>query len=255
MSFADRLATAITEAHPNQFDQLTRTVWKAVGSDQLSWDTAGTLSEAIEARRGDRRAGLWTGPRRSAETTPWRPSIFPRRREQPARRHPERINRRRRLASSGPLPPTLAASWTTARLAILRIVGDEVREHGVCELTLFEIAARAGSCRTMARTTLRQAAEIGLVLIEERPRPGQKNLPNRVQIVSAEWRTWLQRGPRNTLATMLAAFDQTGGKKTPPTDTSFHFMGALAAKSGTQWNRRKGLGRKGSPERPVPPDK
>ena len=61
-----------------------------------------------------------------------------------------------------------------ARMAILRIVGDEVRDRGACELTLAEIAARAGSCRTMARTTLRQAAERGLVLIEERRRPGQQ---------------------------------------------------------------------------------
>ena len=58
-------ATAITEAHPSQFDQLARTVWKAIGSDQLSWDKAGTLAEAIEARRADRRTATLTGAHRS----------------------------------------------------------------------------------------------------------------------------------------------------------------------------------------------
>ena len=251
MSFADRLVTAITEAHPSQFDQLARTVWKAVGCDQLSWDTAGTLSEAIEARRADRRTATLTGAHRSAQAKPWRPSIFSPRREQHARRHPERMARRRRLASSKVLPPAMAEQWTTARLAIFRIVGDEVRDRGACDLTLAEIAARAGSCRTMARTTLRQAAELGLVLIEERRRPGMKNLPNRVRIISPEWRTWLKRGPQISVLGMLAAFDLTGGKKTPPTVIdSYHNR-----ENRTKPNRQNGFGGTRRSLRPVPPDR
>jgi hypothetical protein len=44
-------------------------------------------------------------------------------------RSPDRqasIERRRRLAASGPLPPVMAARFTVSELAVLRIVGDEV---------------------------------------------------------------------------------------------------------------------------------
>ena len=137
-----------------------------------------------------------------------------------------------------------------ARMAILRIVGDEVRDRGACELTLAEIAARAGSCRTMARTTLRQAAERGLVLIEERRRPGQKNLPNRVQIVSQEWRTWLKRGVQNAVVNVLAVLEAIGGKTTPPTDTDSSLIG----KNRTQRTRRNGSGGKRREPQPVRQD-
>lgn len=248
--FANQFAAAIAAAHPTQLDRCARDLWRAHGAELIADTDAQELAETIAARR----AGLRRGPSPSVKAHTGRASIFSRRREQPARRHPERINRRRRLASSAPLPPALAAVWTTARLAILRIVGDEVREHGVCELSLQEIAARAGSCRTMARTTLRQAMGLGLVQIEERPRPGQKSLPNRVRIASAEWWTWLHRGPRNTLATMLAAFEQTGGKKTPPMDTSSHSIGIQAAKRCAQTSRFQGLGGRRGERRPVAPN-
>lgn len=239
--FANQFAAAIEAAHPSQLDRWARNLWRAHGAEQITATEAERLAEAIEARRGDRR--------RLAEPASWQSSIFPKRREQPARRHPERMARRRRLAFSGPLPPTLAACWTTARLAILRIVGDEVREHGACELSLAEIAARAGSCRTMARTTLRQAFELGLVLIEERPQPDRKNLPNRVRIVSREWLNWLKRGQQTTLAVMLAAFDLTGGKKTPPTDTNFIFTGARTTKNPARPKPPRGFGEKAESKR------
>jgi hypothetical protein len=49
--------------------------------------------------------------------------------------------RRRYLAASGPMPPALAARFTQAELAALRIVSDEVRHHGVCALHIDAIAA------------------------------------------------------------------------------------------------------------------
>ncbi len=124
-----------------------------------------------------------------------RAGIFPPRKPQ---RPPQRalaIERRRRLASSGPLPPSLACHFTTGELAVLRIVGDEVREHGHCDRTLGEIAARAGVCRALAQQAIRKAAREELLTIEERPQPGRKSLPNVVRIISREWRTWLERGP------------------------------------------------------------
>jgi hypothetical protein len=36
---------------------------------------------------------------------------------------------------------------------------------------------------------------IGLLHIEERPRPGRKHLANVVQVASREWRAWIDRRP------------------------------------------------------------
>jgi hypothetical protein len=94
------------------------------------------------------------------------------------------------------MPPGLACKFTTGELAVLRIVGDEVRQHGRCDRTLGEIAARAGVCDRLARNAIRQAARLGLLTIEERRRQGQKNLSNVVRIVSREWAAWLARGDR-----------------------------------------------------------
>jgi hypothetical protein len=82
--------------------------------------------------------------------------------------------------------------FTQGEMATLRIVGDEVRAHGVCVLSYDEIAARSGCCRTLARRAIRIAARLGLLSIEVRPRPGQKNLTNVLRIRSPEWRVWLR---------------------------------------------------------------
>ena len=238
--FANYFAAAIEAAHPAQLDHCARDLWRAHAAELVADTDAQRLAEAIEARRADRRTATLTGAHRSAQAKPRHPSIFQPRREQHARRHPERMARRRRLASTGPLPPILAMQWTTAGLSILRIVADEVRNIGACQLTLAEIAARAGSCRTMVRTTLRQAAELGLVLIEERRRPGMKNLPNRVRIISKEWRSRILRGSRPSTFQMLAGLEATGGKNTPPTDID----SILITKNRTQKTRCKGPGGK-----------
>lgn len=90
----------------------------------------------------------------------------------------------------------MAARFTVSELAVLRIVGDEVLQHGVCDRSLAELAARAGCCRKLAQRVLRMASRGGLVT-EQRPRPGRKNLTNVVRIVSVEWLAWLKRGPRS----------------------------------------------------------
>ncbi len=124
-----------------------------------------------------------------------RSGIYPPRKPQ---RPPVRalaIERRRRLASSGPLPPSIACQFTTGELAVLRIVADEFAERGACDRTLGEIAARAGVCRALAQQAIRKAEREELLTVEERPQPGRKSLPNVVRIISREWLTWIERGP------------------------------------------------------------
>lgn len=191
--FANAMVAAIDAARTlTKLDHLSRDIWKAWGSGQIG-DEAQLLAMQLEGRRKAVRGDLVP-----VGIPPGRPSIFPPRR--PQRAAPERpvaITRRRHLAASGPMPPGLAARFTTGELAVLRIVGDEVRTGGLCGLCIDAIAARAGVCRRLAQNAIRQAARLGLLTIQERRREGQKNLPNIIRVVSREWLQWLARGPKS----------------------------------------------------------
>ena len=147
---------------------------------------------------------------------PGRPSIFPPRRLQRAPKRPVAIARRRHLAASGPMPPALACKFTVSELAVLRIVGDEVRQHGQCDRCVDEIAARAGVCRRMVQNAIREAARLGLVTVEERRREGRRNLPNVVRIVSKEWTSLAGAGEGGRAARQAEPL--IGCKKMRPTD-------------------------------------
>src|SRR3712207_460208 len=96
------------------------------------------------------------------------------------------------------MPPALACKFTVSELAVLRIVGDEVRQHGHCDRSIDELAARAGVCRSMVKNAIRAAARLGLLTVQERRREGRRNLPNVIRIVSKEWTVWLARGGRSS---------------------------------------------------------
>ena len=78
----------------------------------------------------------------------------------PAQRSPDgarSIASRRQLAAAGPLPSTLAAHFTTAELAVLKISGDVLKAKGVCGIHIDALAARAGCCRTTVQNAFREA--------------------------------------------------------------------------------------------------
>ncbi len=193
MSFGEHLATAINHASLAGCDQLARDLWKGFGAGVIPDDQAEALSGALEGRRRVLRGEAGSYARKLERPSA---SIFPPRRVQVSPDRRKSIERRRRLAASGPMPPALAAQFTTGELASLRVVADEIVARGVCSLTLGEIAARAGVCRSTARNAVRAAARAGLVTIEERRRPGRVNLPNLIRITSREWRVWLEHGRR-----------------------------------------------------------
>src|SRR4051794_26940602 len=116
------------------------------------------------------------------------------------------------------MPPALACEFTVSELAVLRIIGDEVRQHGQCARCVDEIAARAGVCRRMVQNAIREAARLGLLTIEERRREGRRNLPNVIRIVSKEWTMWLARGGRSSRPSAEALI---GCKKLRPTDNHY----------------------------------
>lgn len=93
------------------------------------------------------------------------------------------------------MPRQLASHFTEGQCSALAVIAGEVKHHGRCDLPLDKIAALAGVCRTTARNAINEAKRLGLVRVISRPRPGQKNLTNVVDIASPEWRAWLKRGP------------------------------------------------------------
>ena len=105
----------------------------------------------------------------------------------------------------------------------MRIVGDECRAKGFCDLHIDAIAARAGAHRTTVQNTLREAQGRGevpgvpIITVQERRRRGQRSLTNIIKIVSKEWWSWLNRGPRTFMG---VGSKRTQSKKLSTTDTS-----------------------------------
>src|SRR4051795_4769890 len=196
MSFCDQMAAAIDSARTlTRLDHLSRSIWQGLAAGAVADDDAQALAEQLHARRS-----LIRGEIKPVGIPVGRPSIFPPRQLQRAPQRPVAIARRRHLAASGPMPPALACKFTVSELAVLRIVGDEGRQHGQCARCVDELAARAGVCRRMVQNAVREAARLGLVTVEERRREGRRNLPNVVRIISREWTTWLARGGRSSRA-------------------------------------------------------
>ena len=96
-------------------------------------------------------------------------------------------------AATGPLPPHLAAGFTTGELAVLKVISDEWLAHGACDRSLNELAARAGVCHSLAKRAVRLAELDGLFTVQRRPRSGRKHLTNIIRIIRAEWLDWLPR--------------------------------------------------------------
>jgi hypothetical protein len=207
-------------------DEVARDLWRAYGTGKIGEsDAEGIASRIEEARRRIRPQN--TVRTRTLAVPLVAVSMFPPRKRRCV--SPDRAAsraRRRRLAYSGPLPPALAAGFTTGQLAALRIVADEVRLRGACMLTLAEIAARAGVCITTARNAVRLAAGDGLLVIIERRRHGAPSLPNVVKIISREWRAWISRGRGG------------GSKLANPTDKTDEFLPSGQPKSNTERVRR-----------------
>lgn len=199
MSALDILTAIGGERSLARLEGYCRSIWEDWSAKKISDAQAQGLAEAIAARRRHVRgldaAALRTPAVATAART--RPSCFPpKRKVSPAPDRQASLERRRRLAASGVMPPALAARFTVGELAALRIVADEVRARGACRLTLGEIAARAGVGVTTARRGLREAAGQGLLTLEERRRHRRPNLANVARIVSRDWLAWIARAAK-----------------------------------------------------------
>src|SRR3954447_26341477 len=178
--FAEQLRRAVEASPRIELAKVASLLWRAYAAGQVTEDEASELSELIEARRA-----LPAAQKPLQRRLGSRP------------RSPASLERRRRWAASGALPPALAARFTLAETAVLAVVAAEVLRHSRCTLTVGHIAALAGVSETTVRNALREARGLGLLTIEERRLTAWRNAPNVVRLVSREWLAWLRlRAPK-----------------------------------------------------------
>jgi hypothetical protein len=121
-------------------------------------------------------------------------------------------DRRRMLGGSSCMPPKMSLEYTEGERAVLCIIAGEIKHHGLCDISIDEIAARAGVCRTTAQNAMHEARRLHHITVLERPRSGMKSLTNVIRICSNEWLAWVKRGPS---AARLIGFNSV--KKLSPT--------------------------------------
>src|SRR4051794_41708715 len=106
--FIEQLRQAVEAAPRCELTKISVLLWKACAAGQVSEAEAAALSEAIEARRA-----------LPAPSTPVQ------RRSGSRPRSPASLERRRRWAASGALPPQLAGRFTLGEQAVLAVVAAE----------------------------------------------------------------------------------------------------------------------------------
>lgn len=105
------------------------------------------------------------------------------------------IQRRRKWASAGNMPPEIRGCYSEAERAALGVIADRCRKKGFCDLCLDEIARVAGVGRTSVQNAIRKARSKGVehISVRERPQRFGKNLTNIIKIISLSWRGWIER--------------------------------------------------------------
>ncbi len=242
--FYDQLATAIETAGRNQLDDYSRQVWNAHDAGTIADDQAQQLAELIQRRRGpaiiSNRAHVHALPARSYIQ------------RSPVQRSPDRrasLLRRREHSATRPLPPALAATFTTGELAVLKVISDEWLAHGACDRSLNELAARAGVCHSLAKRAVRLAELDGLFTVQRRPRSGRKHLTNIIRIIRAEWLDWLAKGRRKAYATNACNrakpifAEARGVQKSPPRSQALRKAGGNRVDKTVEKRNRTGASR------------
>src|SRR5215217_1481574 len=148
--FVEQLRRAVEASPRVELARVAQLLWRAYAAGQVSEAQASELSDLIERRRA-----LPAAQKPIQRRLGSRP------------RSPASMERRRRWAASGALPPALAARFTLAEQAALAVAAAEHRRRGDCRLTNKEIADVAGVSITTVKNALRAARALGLILVEE----------------------------------------------------------------------------------------
>jgi len=216
--FADHLRSAIEAAPRITLPAITAQLWRAFGEGNISEAEAETLAALIEIRM----------------------SVQPSARPAPARRGSKprtdaSMERRRRWAASGRIPPALAVRFTLAEQAVLSLVAAETCRRKDCRLSIGGLAAITGVSETTVRNAIREAVQLGLITVDERRITGWRSDTNVVRIISAEWNAWL-RLTRKRRGEASASVSVGGGcKSANPTPTEIPDLGNLGPTKPSKW--------------------
>ena len=218
--FADEIRRAIEAASRITLPQVTALLWRAYGDGKVTEAEAEALSGLIEAR-----TDVPAARRQPTPTPPGIPVTLQDRAGSPRRpgvgsrpRTDASMERRRRWAASGRMPQAIVARFTLAEQAVLSLVAAEVARRKDCRLSIENMAAVTGVCRSTVKNAIREAARLGLLTVEERQITGFRNDTNILRIVSPEWVAWLRlartRDPRSKSGpSPLASSTREGGVK------------------------------------------
>ncbi|MCP1546704.1 hypothetical protein [Methylorubrum extorquens] len=125
--FADEIRLAAEAAPRVKLPEVLTLLWRAYGAGQVTEAEAEALSGLIEARK----------------MIPAAPEV-PRKRVGSRPRTDASLERRRRWAAAGRLPPQISAQFTLAEQAVLAVVSAEAVKRGDCRLCHEQVAAVAG---------------------------------------------------------------------------------------------------------------
>ena len=199
MNYADAIRRQAEDAPRAALPAVTAALWRAFGEGNVSEAEAEALSVLIDTRRAS-DAGQFAGqtPNPSRTSLAVGQGCSPNRQRSPRActgsrpRSDASLERRRRWAASGRLPPALAARFTLSEQAVLSLVAAETARRGDCRLSVGHMAAVVGVAETTVRNAIREARVLGLLTVEERRLTGFRNDTNVVRIVSPEWTVWLR---------------------------------------------------------------
>ena len=196
--FADEIRRAIDAATRLTLPAVTALLWRAYGEGKVTEAEAEALSGLIEARQAKSEIVSHSPPTNTAQDhqSSHRRAVGSRPRTDAS------MERRRRWAASGRLPPGLAARFTLAEQAVLSLVAAETVRRKDCRFSIENMAAVAGVCRSTVKNAIREARQLGLLTVEERQITGFRNDTNVLRIISPEWLAWIRlarKGGRETL--------------------------------------------------------
>lgn len=211
--FADHLRSAIEAAPRITLPAITAQLWRAFGEGHVSETEAEALAALIEARKisGAPKSAGATGP--TGADAPQDRAGSPRTGRSGSRpRTDASMERRRRWAASGRMPPAIAARFTLAEQSVLALVAAETCRRKDCRLSVGGMAAIAGVSETTVRNAIREAVKLGLLTVEERRITGWRNDTNVLRLVSPEWLSWLRLARRSPkLGSGLSLTDEQKG--------------------------------------------
>ena len=205
MNYAEEIRRQVEAAPCAALPAVTAALWRAYGEGKVTEAEAAALSASIEIRLTkvtNSPAPNQNGCDRDANTPPDRVGSL-RRAVGSRPRTDASMERRRRWAASGRLPPGLAARFTLAEQAVLALVAAETARRKDCRLSIENMAAVAGVCRSTVKNAIREARQIGLLTVEERQITGFRNDTNVLRVISPEWLAWIRLARKGKHGSLL----------------------------------------------------